>query len=101
MNPSPPSLDAFDFNYLFGLDPANNHQDDLEHGLAVIRAHGAAVARHDVRAALKFQFRELDSCIHPDNRNGSTGKHIDRFQATRLGLDAYQRMSPRSARKAC
>jgi sialic acid synthase SpsE/quercetin dioxygenase-like cupin family protein len=92
MNPSRPSPDSFDFNDLFVLDLANNHQGDLDHGLAIIRAHGAAVARHGVRAALKFQFRELDSFIHPDHRNGSTGKHIDRFQSTRLGLADYQRL---------
>jgi sialic acid synthase SpsE len=37
-----------------------------------------------VRAALKFQFRDLDTFIHPAHQQNSTNKHIPRFLATRL-----------------
>lgn len=84
--------DRFDFSDLFVLDLANNHQGDVEHGLNVIRAHGEVIRKHGVRAALKFQFRQLDTFIHPAHRQGSDAKHIDRFVSTRLGRDAYQRM---------
>jgi sialic acid synthase SpsE/D-lyxose ketol-isomerase len=84
--------ESFDFKDLFVLDLANNHQGSLEHGLNVIRAHGEVVRRHGVRAALKFQFRQLDTFIHPDHRQGSDAKHIDRFVSTRLASDDYQRL---------
>ena len=83
---------AFDFANLFVLDLANNHQGDIEHGLNVVRAHGEVVRRHGVRAALKFQFRQLDTFIHPEHKSGSKAMHIERFQTTRLGRDAYERM---------
>ncbi len=42
---------------------------------------------NSVRAALKFQFRQLDSFIHPTHQEGSTNKHIPRFLSTRLSVE--------------
>lgn len=81
-----------DFANLFILDLANNHQGSLEHGLKVIRAHGEIVRKHSIKAALKFQFRQLETFIHPNHRKGSEAKHIDRFVSTRLGLEDYQKL---------
>lgn len=83
---------AFDFNDLFVLDLANNHQGSVEHGLETIRRHAAAVKKHGVRAAVKFQFRDLDSFIHPNHRGNSTNKHIPRFLSTRLSRSEYERL---------
>ncbi len=85
-------FDRFDFHDLFVLDLANNHQGDVEHGLKAIRAHGQVVHKHGVRAALKFQFRQLDTFIHPAHQSGSAAKHIDRFQSTRLNANDYRRL---------
>lgn len=80
---------TFDFRDLFVLDMANNHQGSVEHGLSIIREHGEMVKKHDVRAGVKFQFRQLDSFIHPDHQDGSDNKHIPRFVSTRLDDDQY------------
>ena len=37
-----------------------------------------------VRAALKFQFRDLDTFVHPAHQQNSNNKHIPRFLSTRL-----------------
>lgn len=74
----------FDFRHLFVLDMANNHQGQLQHGLRIIRETGEVVGARGVRAALKFQFRDLDTFIHPGHRSGSKNKHIPRFLSTRL-----------------
>jgi len=74
----------FDFRNLFVLDMANNHQGQLEHGLRIIREIAAVTRARGVRAALKFQFRDLDTFIHPGHRSGSSNKHIPRFLSTRL-----------------
>jgi len=55
----------FDFNGLFAYDLANNHQGDLEHALNIINAVGEVNREAAVRGALKFQFRQLDTFIHP------------------------------------
>jgi sialic acid synthase SpsE/mannose-6-phosphate isomerase-like protein (cupin superfamily) len=74
----------FDFQNLFVLDLANNHQGQVEHGLRIIREVAEVTRGRGVRAALKFQFRDLDTFIHPGHRGGSDNKHIPRFLSTRL-----------------
>ena len=59
-------MKRFDFNGLFILDLANNHQGDLDHGLNIIEELGSVTRNLGVRAAIKFQFRQLDTFIHPD-----------------------------------
>ena len=80
----------FDFNELFILDLANNHQGDLDHALGIIRSLGEVIRQLNVKAALKFQFRQLDSFIHPDYRDRKDIPHIPRFLSTRLGTEDYK-----------
>jgi len=83
----------YDFKNLFILDMANNHQGDLQHGLNIINAMGEVVRKHGTKTALKFQFRELDTFIHPDYRQSSEPKHIQRFLSTRLDKKAFAEMT--------
>ena len=84
---------TFDFRGLFVLDMANNHDGRLEHGLRISEECGRVVAANQVRAAVKFQFRQLDTLVHPAHRVGSANQHVPRFQRTALGHDAYQTMT--------
>jgi N-acetylneuraminate synthase len=79
-----------DFRDLFILDMANNHQGDVDHGLNIIRKHAAVIRKHGVRAAMKFQFRQLDAFVHPTHRKGSDNKHIPRFLSTRLNRHQFE-----------
>jgi N-acetylneuraminate synthase len=74
----------FDFRDLFVLDLANNHQGSVEHGVKIIEGCAAAAKRHGVRAAIKFQFRDLDTFVHVDHVQSSANKHVPRFLSTRL-----------------
>jgi sialic acid synthase SpsE/D-lyxose ketol-isomerase len=85
-------LNKFDFNDLFVLEMANNHQGDISHGKRIIRETGEVVKKHGVRAAFKFQFRQLNSFIHPTHREKSDNKHIPRFLSTRLPKKDFQAM---------
>jgi len=85
-------MKSFDFDRLFVLDLANNHQGDLKHGLNVIKGHGAVVQKSGVRAGLKFQFRQIDTFIHPDFKAKKDIKHIPRFVETALSLSDYRKM---------
>jgi N-acetylneuraminate synthase len=82
-------LGRFDFKSLFVLDLANNHQGSVDHGLAVIEGCGDVVQRHKVRAAIKFQFRNLPEFVHKDQRAKSGNKHVPRFLSTRLDWDQF------------
>lgn len=79
----------FDFTNLFVLDLANNHQGNLEHALRIVREIGAVARDNDARGALKFQFRQMDSFIHPAHQQNSDNKHIPRFLSTRLSKQEY------------
>lgn len=74
----------FDFRDLFVFDLANNHQGSVEHALGIIREIGNVVRKHGVRGVFKFQFRQLDTFVHPGHQKQSDNKHIPRFLATRL-----------------
>jgi len=80
---------GFDFRDLFVLDLANNHQGSVEHGLSIIEGVGKVARDHGIRAGCKFQFRQLDSFIHPSHREDSDNKHIPRFLSTRLSNDQF------------
>lgn len=78
------SKERFDFNDLFTFEMANNHQGDVAHGKKIIKAIGDIARRHNLKAAIKFQFRDLDTFIHPSHKKKSDNKHVPRFQSTRL-----------------
>jgi N-acetylneuraminate synthase len=81
---------SFDFRDLFVLDLANNHQGNVEHGKKIIQSMSDVCTKHGVRAAIKFQFRQLDSFIHPDHQEGSELKYIQRFQSTRMERSGFE-----------
>lgn len=81
--------DKFNFVGLFIYDMANNHQGNLEHGLKIIKEIAKVSNEANVRGALKFQFRQLDTFIHPDYRTNTDNKHIPRFLSTRLSREEY------------
>ncbi len=84
----------FSFENLFVYDLANNHQGDFDHAARIIAEVGAANKTGGVRGALKFQFRQLDSFIHPDFQNRTDHKYVKRFSETRLSMEDFARLVP-------
>ena len=72
------------FEDLFVFEMANNHQGDLEHGLDIVSGVGGLARKHSIRAAVKLQYRDLDTLIHPDFKTRQDVPHIPRFMSTRL-----------------
>jgi len=72
------------FKDLFIFEMANNHQGDVKHGIKIINAMGDLVRKYKINGAVKLQYRQLDSFIHPDFRNDKKAKHISRFLSTEL-----------------
>jgi len=85
-------MTKYDFNDLVILDLANNHQGDTEHGLKIIKAMGKVVNEVGMRAVIKFQFRQLDTFIHPDYKSRNDVPHIPRFISTRLSIKDYEKL---------
>jgi sialic acid synthase SpsE/mannose-6-phosphate isomerase-like protein (cupin superfamily) len=77
---------------LFIFEMANNHQGDTDHAKNIIRALGDICREEGVRGAVKFQFRNLDSIVHPDFRDRPDVKHIPRFVSTALSKENYKEL---------
>jgi len=85
------------FNRLFILELANNHMGDVDHGLAVIRAFAAVCKKYPFRFAFKFQYRNLDTFIHPEYKGRKDIKYVARFEETRLEETQFLRLKDEAA----
>lgn len=72
------------FEDLFVLEVANNHWGDVNRGLRIIREFGTVVRYNDVRAAIKLQFRDVETFIHKDFRSREDIRYIKKTMDTRL-----------------
>ncbi|PQO45678.1 sialic acid synthase [Blastopirellula marina] len=54
---------------------------------------GEVAHENGVRAALKFQFRHLDTFIHGDHLEESSNKHVGRFLSTRLSNRQFAQLA--------
>ncbi len=79
------------FNNLFIFEMANNHMGDESHGLRIIREFYNIAKDFDLNFAFKFQYRQLDTFIHPDFKKRYDFKYVKRFSETRLSKDTFQR----------
>lgn len=69
---------------LFIFEMANNHGGDVEHGIEIIQQIKKACEGLDFQVAFKFQYRDLDTFIHPDFKGRDDIKYVKRFSETRL-----------------
>ena len=85
------------FDKLFILEMANNHMGDVEHGLAIIREFGKVCKKYPYRYAFKFQYRDLDTFIHPAFKGRKDIKYVARFEETRLSEEQFLRLKNEAA----
>ncbi|MGI6176721.1 MAG: N-acetylneuraminate synthase family protein [Christensenellales bacterium] len=77
------------FENLIIFELANNHQGSVEHGIEIIKKLGEAARAYRINAAVKLQYRDLDTMIHPDYMHREDVKHIPRFLSTRMTNDQF------------
>ena len=77
---------------LFVLEMANNHMGDVNHGLRIIREFAEVCRPYPFRFAVKLQYRQLDSLVHPDFKGRSDIKYIKRFAETRLSRKHFDEL---------
>lgn len=77
------------FENLFVLEMTNNHLGNLERGLKIVHDHARIIRFNNVRAAIKLQFRDVDSFIHKDFRNRTDIRYIRRTQETKMSKEDY------------
>jgi sialic acid synthase SpsE/mannose-6-phosphate isomerase-like protein (cupin superfamily) len=75
------------------LEMANNHMGDVEHGLRILREfHQITSGFPQFHFAFKFQYRHLDTFIHPDYRGRMDVKYVRRFSETALTDQEFLRL---------
>lgn len=82
-------IDRDIFDELFVLEMACNHWGRVGRGLKIINAFGQVVRFNNVRAAVKLQFRDVNSFIHADFRNRKDIRYVKKTMDTRLADEDY------------
>jgi len=82
-------IDRDIFEELFVLEMANNHWGNLERGLKIVNTFAQVVRFNNVRAAIKLQFRDVDSFIHRDYLHRTDIRYIRKTLDTRLSKDDF------------
>jgi sialic acid synthase SpsE len=80
------------FEDLFVLEMANNHLGSVERGLKIVDAYTRVVRFNNVRAAIKLQFRNLETFIHKDFRARTDIRYIKKTIDTVLKPEEYARL---------
>jgi len=89
------------FEDLFVLELANNHWGNVNRGLLIVKEFGAVVRYNNVRAAIKLQFRDVDSFIHKDFLHREDIRYIKKTLDTRLTRDDLAQLSEAVRRTGC
>lgn len=86
-------LNHFKLDELFIYDLANNHQGDVKHATNIVEQVGKVTREAGVSGAFKFQFRQLDTFIHPDYQDRMDLKYVKRFKETNLPLSDFEKLA--------
>ncbi len=85
-----PQNERLVFENLFVLELANNHWGNVERGLKIIRDFATVARFNSVRVAIKLQFRDVDSFIHPSFKGFTESRYIKKTEATKLSIEEFK-----------
>jgi N-acetylneuraminate synthase len=77
------------FDELFVLELANNHWGELDRGLRIVNDYAKVVRYNNVRAAIKMQFRDVESFVHADFLHRSDVRYIKKTLDTKMSREHY------------
>ena len=80
------------FDDLFVLELANNHWGRIDRGLKIVSDFARVVRFNDVHAAIKLQFRDVDSFVHRDYRGRPDIRYIKKTVDTQLSWDELRQL---------
>jgi len=89
------------FENLFVLEAANNHWGDLERGKKIIQELATVVRHNNVKAAIKFQFRDVDNFIHEEYKGNQDIRYIKKTEATKMSNDQYAQLAKHVVNAGC
>jgi len=89
------------FEDLFVLELANNHWGDVSRGLQIVKEFGTVVRYNNVRAAIKLQFRDIDTFVHKKFLQREDIRYIKKTLDTRLSRDELATLTETVRRVGC
>lgn len=72
------------FNDLFVLEIANNHWGSLNRGIKIIRDFARVVKKNKIKAAIKFQFRDVDNFVHSNYKESEEIRYVNKTIKTKI-----------------
>ncbi len=82
-------FNAIGTDHLIILEMANNHMGNVEHGKKIIKEFQRVASEFPYKFAFKFQYRNLETFIHPDYKDRLDIKYIKRFSETKLTQEQF------------
>lgn len=89
------------FENLFVLELTNNHLGSLERGLRIVQQHAKIARFNNVRAAIKLQFRDVNTFIHKDFLDRRDIRYIRRILETQMSKDQYTELVQAIKKSGC
>ena len=89
------------FLNLFVLEAANNHWGDVARGKKIIQEYGSVVRHNNLRAAIKFQFRDVDNFIHGDFKGNTEIRYIKKTEQTKMSHEQYSELASAVRKIGC
>ena len=89
------------FEDLFVLELANNHWGKRERGIKIIEDFAKVVRFNNVRAAIKLQFRDVDTFIHKEFKDRQDIRYIKKTIATKMDIKDYQILVKKKKKNGC
>lgn len=89
------------FENLFVLEAANNHWGDVERGKRIIQEFATVVRHNNVKAAIKFQFRDVENFIHDEFKGNQDIRYIKKTEATKMSTAQYAELAAYVVKAGC
>ncbi len=89
------------FEDLFVLELANNHLGSLDRGRRIISDFAKVVRYNNVRAAIKLQFRDVDSFVHPAHRDRTDVRYIKKTLDTKMTVADFEELTHHIVKSGC
>jgi sialic acid synthase SpsE len=94
-------IDRDIFEDLFVLEMANNHWGRVDRGLKIVNNFAQVVRFNNVRAAIKMQFRHVDSFIHRDFAARTDIRYIKKTVETKMADEQFAEMVKAIRKSSC
>ena len=94
-------IDRDIFEELFVLEMANNHWGRVDRGLKIVHTFAQVVRFNNVRAAIKLQFRDVDTFVHQDYVGRTDIRYIKKTIDTRMSKDDYATLVKAIRKASC